>query len=96
MLYLLFKSINPATRISLSDLKVDIDILTLSKLRNNVRDVPDNIPSDYTIIINKGGLNENYVCHIFIDLLEVPNSTFNRFIGISNYEWDTGIDIESR
>ena len=54
---LVFKSINLATRIGVSNLKYDIDKSTLAKFGNNVKDLLDNMSSNYSIIIDKGELH---------------------------------------
>ena len=77
---LLFKSINPDKSIGVSNLKDEIDKVTLAKFGNNIKDLLDDISSNYLIIIYKGENHEDYVRLIFKDLLSGPNSTFNRFI----------------
>ena len=54
MLYLLFKSINLATRIGVSNLKHEIEKSTLANFGNNVKYLLSNMSSNYTIIIDKG------------------------------------------
>ena len=80
MTNLLFKSINPDTRIGVSNLKDEIEKSTLANFGHNVKDLLDDMSSNYSIIINKVELHEDYVSHIFRDLLSGPNSTFNCFI----------------
>ena len=43
MIYLLFKRINPATRIGFSNLKYEIEKETLDKFGNNVKDLHDDM-----------------------------------------------------
>ena len=92
MIYLLFKSTKSATRIGVSNLKYEIEKSTLSKFGNNVKDLFDEMSSNYSIIIDKGEHSEDYVCHIFRDLLSGPNSTFKRFIESNKDDWDTVIE----
>ena len=80
LIYLIFKSINQAKMIGISNLKGEIDKATLDKFGNNIKDLLDDISSNYLIIIYKGENHEDYVRLIFKDLLSGPNSTFNRFI----------------
>ena len=54
MLYLILKSINPAIRIVVSNLKYKIEKSTLAKFGNNVKDLLDDMPSNDSIIIYKG------------------------------------------
>ena len=69
MLYLLFKIINPATSISVSKLKDETDKSTLSKSVNNIKYLLDDITSNYSILIDEVERHEDYVRHIFRDLL---------------------------
>ena len=77
MFYLIFKIINPATRIGVSNLKDEIEKSTLAKFGNNLKDLLDDISSNYSIIIDKETFREDYVRHIFRDILSGPNSTVN-------------------
>ena len=69
MLYPIFKSINPDTSIGVSNLKYEIEKSTLSKFGNNVKDLLGAISSNYSILIDKGEHHEDYVRHVFRDLL---------------------------
>ena len=73
MIYLIFKRINPATSIVVSNLKYDIDKSIIAKFLNNVKDLLDFMSSNYSIIIDKGERHEDYVRHIFRDPLSGPN-----------------------
>ena len=53
MIYLILKSIKWATRISDSKLKYEIEKQTLSKFGNNVKDLLDEMSSNYSIILDK-------------------------------------------
>ena len=80
MLYLLFKNISPATKIGVSDIKDEIDKANLNKFFNNVKYLLDDMSSNYSIVIDKGEHNEDYVINIFRDQFSGPNSTLNHFI----------------
>ena len=95
MLYLIFKSINPATIIGVSNLKYDIEISTLTNFGNNVKDILDHMSPNYSIVVDKGERCEDYVRHIFRALLSYPNSNFNHSIEINKDDWDTGIEVLS-
>ena len=45
--------------------------------------------SNYSIVFDRREHHEDYVCHIFRDLLSGPNSTFNSFIERTKDDWDT-------
>ena len=51
MFYLIFKNINPDARIGVSNLKYDIEKSTLAKFGNNIKDLPDDMYSNYPTII---------------------------------------------
>ena len=67
MLYLTFKSINPATSIGVSNLKYDIYKSTLAKFINHVKDLLDDMSSNYSIVLDKGGIG-NVVAPLTIPL----------------------------
>ena len=48
---------------------------------------------NYSIILDKGELYDDYVRHIYRALLSGPNSTFNCFIGSSKDDWDIGTEV---
>ena len=73
MLYLVVKSINPATSIVVSNLKYDIEKSILAKFGNNVKDLFDYMFLYYSIILDIGEQHEDYVRHIFRDLLSGQN-----------------------
>ena len=89
IIYILFKSIIPDTRIGASNLKYDIEKSTLAKIDNNVKDLLDVMSSNDSNIIDKIECHDDYVILIFIDLLSVPNSTFNSIIEKNEDNWDT-------
>ena len=95
ILYLLFKSIKPATIIGVSNLKYEIDKVNLAKSENNVKDLLYDMSSNYSTIIDIGEHHKDYVCHIFRDLLSGPNSTFNYFIERAKYHWETVTEVPS-
>ena len=69
MLYLLFKITNPYKRIGVSNLKYKIDKSNLEKFGNNVKYIFDEIYYNCNINIDKGERHEDYVSHIFRDIL---------------------------
>ena len=91
MIYLIFKSINPYTRIGVSNQKDELEKSTLAKFVNNLEDLLDDISSNYSIIIDKVKHREYSIRHIFRNLLPGPNSNFNHFIERYRYDCDTVI-----
>ena len=59
MIYILFETINPVTRIEMFNLKYDIYKTTLSKFVYSVKDILYDMSSNYTIIVDKGRWHED-------------------------------------
>ena len=93
MLHLIFKGINLATMICVSNLKEEIQKSTLAKFVNNLEDILDDMSSNYSIIVYNVERHEDYVRKIFRDILSGPNSTFNSFIESNKDDWFTGTEI---
>ena len=93
MVDLLLKSINPYARICVSNLKDEIQKVTLAKIGNNVKDLLDDMSSNYSIIIDKRECHEDFVRQIFRALFTGPNSTFNRFIQRTKDDWYMGEEV---
>ena len=53
MLCRILKSINPDTRVGVSNLKYEIDKATLAKFINNLKELLDYMSSNYSLIIDK-------------------------------------------
>ena len=60
MIYLLFKRISTDTRTGVSKLKYEIEKETLAKFGKNVKDLLNDMSSNYSIIIDKGERREDY------------------------------------
>ena len=69
---LIFKTINRATIIIVSNLKYEIEKATLAKFGNNSKNLLDFMSSNYSIVIDKVERDENYVIHIFRDIFSGP------------------------
>ena len=54
MIYLIFKSINSAPRVGVSNLKDKIYKLALAKFVNNVQELLDGMSSNNSIVLDKG------------------------------------------
>ena len=95
MIYLLFKIIKLATRIGVSNLKDETEKATLAKFGNDVKDLIYDMSLNYSIVIDKEELNEDYVRHIFRDILSGPNSNLNYFIERTKNDWDTVTEVQT-
>ena len=61
MIYLLFKSINPDKSIGVSNLKDEIEKSTIAKFGNNIKDLLDEMSSNYSINIDTVERHEDYI-----------------------------------
>ena len=66
------KNINPDTRIGVSNLKDNIEKVTIAKSAKNVKDVIYDMPSNLNIIIYKGEFHGGYSSHLLRDVLAGP------------------------
>ena len=71
VIHLLFKIVNPTSSIGVSNLKNEIEKETLARFGNDVKNIIDDISSNYTIIIEKGEHDEDYVPHLLRYILKV-------------------------
>ena len=93
MLHILVASVNPSTRVGVSDLKSIIRSTKLVQFQYNVVDMCDSIISNYEMIIERGGKHEDIVLDLFDALLSGKNDVFNRFVERSRDDWEVGSDI---
>ena len=96
MIYLLFKSINPDKSIGVSNLKDEIDKVTLSKFVKNIKDLLDDMSSNYSINVDTEERHEYYVRRIFRDLLTGPDSTLGCFVERTKDDWETVREVPER
>ena len=68
MLYIIFKTIKPATSVSVYDLKYEIYKATIANFGNNVKYLLSDMYSNYSIIIDKVKRHEDCVRHLFRDI----------------------------
>ena len=61
MIYLLLKSINPTTRIRVSNLNDNNEKVAIYKFGNNLKDILDDMTSNWNIIIYEGVRHDEYV-----------------------------------
>ena len=83
MIYIIFESINPATRVGVSNIKNEIDRATLDNFFNDIKDLLDKMPSGYTIIIDNEDHCKDRFLRLFRSFLTRHNLTLNCFIKIT-------------
>ena len=96
MIYLLFKSINPDKSIGVSNLKDEIEKSTLAKFGNNIKDLLDDMSSNYSINIDIVESHDDSDKRVFRGILTGQKSTFGCFIERTNHYWETRIEVPSR
>ena len=76
--------------IGVSNLEDKIEKAILANFVNNVKELLNNVSSNYSIVIDKGEHDEDYVGHIYRDIFSGPNSTFKNFIESTKDDCYTG------
>ena len=89
ILYLIFKIINSATSIGVSNLKYEIEKATLANFGGKIKDLLYDMSLNDSILLDKGERREDYVRNIFMDLLLGPRSNLNIFIENNKGHWET-------
>jgi hypothetical protein len=92
LLFILFSTINPSTRVGVSGLKLLISKATLAAFGHNVIDMLNDMASNYARILELGGSHEDYLLHLFAALLTTNNEIFQQFIQAEKNKWELGED----
>ena len=92
MLQLLIESVNPSTRVGVSDLKQQIRSIKLVTFQYNVVTMTDKLTHDYNQILERSHTHEDFVLDIYTALLTGKNDVFNHFIQAEKDKWETGTD----
>jgi hypothetical protein len=92
LLFILFLTINPSTRVGVSGLKQLISKATLAAFGHNVIDMLNDMASNYARILELGGSHEDYLLHLFAALLTTNNEIFQQFIQAEKNRWELGED----
>ena len=92
MLFLIVSSINPSTRVGVSDLKSNLRSAKLVNFQHNVTDLTDKMLADYQLIMEKKGKHDDMVLDVFDALLSGKNEIFSSFIQRRKDDWETGTE----
>ena len=93
MLQILVSSINPTTRVGISDLKTNLRSARLVTFQFNVKDLCDKMIEDYELIIERpNGKHDDIVLDLFNALLSGKNNVFTSFVQRKKDAWETGND----
>ena len=80
MLHILVQSITPTTRVGVSNYKLVIQNSKLSDHTRNMKEMLDNMESNYHRILEQKHTHDDYVMHLFTSMLTSKNEEFNSTI----------------
>ena len=95
MLQIIVQSINPTTRVGVSQYKLAIQNSKISDHAGNMKDMLDDMETNYQHIIRQKHTHDDYVMHLFTAMLTSKNEEFNQMIQRSKDEWELGTDVTS-
>ena len=93
MLKILVQSINPTTRVGVSDYKDRISAARMNKFSHNLIQMLDDMESNYHRILELGQKHEDWTLHVFNAMLSAKNKVFTDYIQRKKDEWEVGEDI---
>ena len=93
MLQILIFSVNPSTRVGISDLNINIRTTKFNKFQYNIVDMCDRIMVDYEMVNERGDRHDDIVFDLFNSLLSSKHEIFSRFIERSKVDWEVGADL---
>ena len=80
MLWFILKKVNSTTQVGISNLKDEIEQVTLWKISNNFFVILDRIQKNLEDIKDRGSPHNDYLCRIFRALVTSTNVVFREFI----------------
>ena len=80
MLYLLVSTLNPWTRVGVTEFKNKIQNTRLDNYDQNLKGMLDNIQDSYGYITDLDQTHQDYLTHLFDALLSCRNDVFNAYI----------------
>ena len=92
MLYLIVSSVNPSTRVGVSDLKTNLRQARLVQFKYIVPDLCDKMMADYQMILDRQKTHDDILLDLFEALLSGKNEVFTRFVQRRKDDWETGAD----
>ena len=92
MLQLIISTINPSTRVGISDLKSSIRTARLVQVQWDVVALCDKMTADYLLIGELNGRHDDMVLDTYTALLSGKNDVFNNFVQRGKDEWELGKD----
>jgi len=93
MLQIIINGINPTTRVGVSDFKKAVQNAKLSTSSNNVKDMLDDMTSNYQEIIAQQNTHGGYTMHLFDALLTSKNEVFRSMVQRKKDDWELGGEV---
>ena len=90
MLYLLVSTLNPSTRVGVTEFKNEIQNARLDKYDHNLKEMLDNMQDNYGHITDLDQTHQDYLMHLFDALLSSRNDVFNAYIQRKKDFWEEG------
>jgi len=91
MLWILLNVINPEIKVSVNDLKEQIESARSNKFNHDVKKMTDFMSTKLREIKEKGGTHDDFLLHLYRALESVPNPDFKLEIKRSRREWEKGV-----
>ena len=93
MLKILVQSINPTTRVGVSDYKERISSARMNKYSHDLIKLLDDMEANYNKILELGQTHEDWTLHVFNAMLSAKNRVFTDYIQRKKDEWEVGADV---
>jgi len=88
MLQIIISTVNPSTRVGISDLKVSIRTARLVQVQWDVVALCDKMTADYLLITELNGKHDDMVLDTYTALLSGKNDIFNNFVQRGKDDWE--------
>ena len=92
ILYILMESVNPSTRVGVSDMKETIRETRMHQFDHKVSDMMNDIQTNYNQIVELGYKHDDVVMDTFKALLSTKNEIFKSFVQRMKDAWEMGAD----
>ena len=93
MLKILVQSINPTTRVGVSDYKERISSARMNKFNHDLIKMLDEMESNYNKILELGQQHEDWTLHVFNAMISAKNRVFTDYIQRKKDEWEVGEEV---
>ena len=94
MLKIIIATINPTTRVGVSDVTLEIQNARLNKYNFDVKLLLDDMNNNYQSLLRQNHEHPNFILDLFQALLSAKNDEFRDYIQRLKDEWEAGKDIQ--